>query len=528
MRDRATDPSFCAWSAFSGGPPMTLNLETISPDRAFDDIAVIPLQAAPNPSIRFPLSLKQRHRVMVGLDALVLNLSLWVTLTSLDSTQGLTSLAKTWIDYPWIFLLANAFWFLMAPATDVYEPERVATFRSPPLKLAGMVVGVIALTAAITSLAPTIAPEGKPQILLIAVGVVSVAMAATRLTAAAILSNDLFKERVLIVGTGLAAIEFAQLARKKLSHSIEAVGFVNDGIDGPSEVVRVMLNDSASRTLEGMTVVGGLEDLALLIEAHEIDSVVISSPRYEDSIHTQLALACIAQDVEMVHLAAIYEQLTTRVPTSLLDEDWTIGMSVSDRSSSLGRRVAKRLFDLVAASFALILLLPFLPFVALAIRLDSEGPVFYKQERAGRYGKSFFVYKLRSMIADSEPNGPVWAEEDDPRITRVGRILRKTHLDEFPQLINIIRGEMSAVGPRPERPSFDLELSQTIAFYELRYAVRPGMAGWGLVKQGYGSSAEDALLKLQYDLYYIKNQSVRLDIGIILKTIADTMTVGGR
>jgi lipopolysaccharide/colanic/teichoic acid biosynthesis glycosyltransferase len=191
--------------------------------------------------------------------------------------------------------------------------------------------------------------------------------------------------------------------------------------------------------------------------------------------------------------------------------------------------LVKRVFDLVSAGLGVLLLGPLFPLVALAIYLDCPGPILYTQERVGKGGKKFRVYKLRSMVPDAEKKGEaVWAEENDDRVTRVGRILRKMHADEFPQFLNILKGEMSAVGPRPERPEFVEELADEIPFYRVRHAVKPGMAGWGLVKQGYGSSKEDAVLKLQYDLYYIKHQSLWLDIVILLKTILDTVTFGGR
>jgi exopolysaccharide biosynthesis polyprenyl glycosylphosphotransferase len=188
----------------------------------------------------------------------------------------------------------------------------------------------------------------------------------------------------------------------------------------------------------------------------------------------------------------------------------------------------KRAMDIVLASLGMLFLAPFFPFIAAAIYLDSPGPIFYRQERVGKGGRIFRVYKFRSMVPDAEKGRAVWAKEDDPRVTRVGRILRRTHVDEFPQFLNILKGEMSAVGPRPERPEFVEELAKEIPFYRMRHAVKPGMAGWGLVKQGYGASKEDALLKLQYDLYYIKHQSLWLDIVILLKTIVDTLTLRGR
>jgi len=170
-----------------------------------------------------------------------------------------------------------------------------------------------------------------------------------------------------------------------------------------------------------------------------------------------------------------------------------------------------------------------LPFIALAIYLDSPGPIFYTQERVGTMGKIFRVYKFRSMVPDAEKEREaVWAKKGDPRVTRVGRLLRATHVDEFPQFLNILKGEMSVVGPRPERPEFVAELETEIPFYRIRYSIKPGMAGWALVRQGYGASKEDAIIKLEYDLYYIKHQSLWLDLTIVLKTIADTLTFRGR
>jgi lipopolysaccharide/colanic/teichoic acid biosynthesis glycosyltransferase len=188
----------------------------------------------------------------------------------------------------------------------------------------------------------------------------------------------------------------------------------------------------------------------------------------------------------------------------------------------------KRVSDVVLSSLGLVLLGLALPVIAAAIYLDSPGPIFYLQERVGQGGRRFRMYKFRSMVTDAEGEGAVWASKDDPRVTRIGRLLRAAHVDEFPQFVNILKGDMSAVGPRPERPEFVEELAEEIPFYRVRHAVKPGMAGWGLVKQGYGSSAEEAMLKLEYDLYYIKHQSLWLDMVILLKTMVHTVTFRGR
>jgi lipopolysaccharide/colanic/teichoic acid biosynthesis glycosyltransferase len=163
-----------------------------------------------------------------------------------------------------------------------------------------------------------------------------------------------------------------------------------------------------------------------------------------------------------------------------------------------------------------------------AIVLDSWGPVFYLQERVGKGGRIFRTYKFRSMAPDAEQEGAVWAQERDPRATRVGRILRATHLDEWPQFLNVLRGDMSVVGPRPERPEFVERFVEEIPIYRLRHTLKPGMAGWGLIRQGYAGTKEDVLVRLQYDLYYIKHQSLWLDLFIIVKTIVHALTLKGR
>ncbi len=183
-----------------------------------------------------------------------------------------------------------------------------------------------------------------------------------------------------------------------------------------------------------------------------------------------------------------------------------------------GTLFAKRLLDIVASSIGLLLASPLMLLVALAVRLDSPGPIFFSQERIGRGRKAFRVWKFRSMRTDAEKNGPVWATQGDPRVTRVGRFIRTTRLDELPQLWNVLTGDMSLVGPRPERELFVDQLCEVNPFYAQRLVVRPGLTGWAQIKAPYASSFEESIEKLKYDLYYIKNLSVFLDISILLST----------
>ena len=219
-----------------------------------------------------------------------------------------------------------------------------------------------------------------------------------------------------------------------------------------------------------------------------------------------------------------YEKITGKIPLSQIDEFWFLN-NLKEREKEVYEKV-KRLSDiLIGAAVGTITILIF-PLVALAIKLESKGSVFYKQVRMGKNGKKFNLIKFRSMQKDAEKNGAVWAEKNDLRVTRVGKILRKSLIDELPQFINILRGEISSIGPRPERPEFIAQLEKEIPFYQNRHMVKPGLTGWAQVNFKYGNTKQDALEKLQYELYYIKNRSLFLDLKIILKTV-NTLLKGG-
>ncbi len=188
----------------------------------------------------------------------------------------------------------------------------------------------------------------------------------------------------------------------------------------------------------------------------------------------------------------------------------------------------KRAVDVAGAMILAAPTAIFTPIIAFAIKLETPGPIFYKQRRVGKNGELFIIYKFRSMAANAETNGAQWASEDDPRITRVGGVLRRTRLDELPQILSILKGDLSFVGPRPERPEFVEELRKIIPFYDIRHSVKPGLTGWAQINFPYGASAKDSYRKLQYDLFYIKNRSIALDITTLLKTIKTVLSRAGR
>jgi sugar transferase (PEP-CTERM system associated) len=214
--------------------------------------------------------------------------------------------------------------------------------------------------------------------------------------------------------------------------------------------------------------------------------------------------------------ASFYERLTGKIGLEAFRPSGLIFSGPLQKVQFYRR--ARSLLDIALAFIGLVLTLPIMAITAIAIKLDSRGPILYRQKRIGRRNSIFTIMKFRSMRVDAETDGPVWAEENDPRITRVGRIIRKLRIDELPQFINIIRGEMNFIGPRPERPEFVAQLEQEIPYYSQRHLIKPGLTGWAQIRYPYSASVEDARQKLQYDLYYIKNQSLMLDAIILFET----------
>ena len=260
-----------------------------------------------------------------------------------------------------------------------------------------------------------------------------------------------------------------------------------------------------------------------------VSEVIITSIDSPDETLIRSLVQCQEQGIQITPLPNIYEEMTGRIPIDMVSEGWLGVLPLQHASTGVIFPLFKRTVDVTLSVVGLVCLSLLLPFVTIAIRLDSKGAVFYGQDRFGKGGRIFRAYKFRSMT--DEPRNsqlPLWTEPSDPRITRVGKVLRATHIDELPQFFNILKGDMSAVGPRPERLELALQFEKEIPFYRLRHSVRPGMAGWALIKQGNTSSMQDAWTKLEYDLYYIKRQSVWIDVIIMLKTFVDAFTFRGR
>jgi sugar transferase (PEP-CTERM system associated) len=266
-------------------------------------------------------------------------------------------------------------------------------------------------------------------------------------------------------------------------------------------------------------VVGAIDDIPLLVSSLNVDRVVVSLADARGKLPMDKLLDIrLATGVTFDHLASVYEEYTGKIALENLRPSWLIFSEGFRKTRIL--LATKRALDLAVSAVGAVIATPIMLLVALAIRCTSQGPIFYHQRRVGLHGQVFTVHKFRTMKIDAERHtGPMWSTANDDRITSIGRLLRRTRLDELPQLWNVLLGEMSFVGPRPERPEFVSQLTEKIPFYGERHVLKPGLTGWAQVRYTYGASVEDAIEKLQYDLYYIKNLSVALDVVIMLETI---------
>lgn len=442
---------------------------------------------------RFSLQRSQLRWTLVLGDLALVNLAalaaLWLGIQR--STWWLA--VGTWDSFSLWFLSLSALWFVMAQVMDLYD-LRVAGL---PRRAVGATLKVVAATLAIYLVAYFIAaPQTLPRHLIVFFAVIAAALLSLwRAGFALALGAGPLARRVAVVGGGASAQELMQAIRES-AHKYYAVETVLD----PA----APFGENALRALQN----GGL------------DEVILGAQEDLDDAWLTALVACREQGTQISNMAAVYEELTGRVPVEHVGRTWNMLLPLEqDATRGLGG-VFKRAVDLTLAGFALLALSPLLGLIALAVRLDSPGTALYRQARVGQGGRVFTLYKFRTMVADAEPAGvAVWATEDDPRVTRVGKLLRRIKLDELPQFWNVARGEMSLVGPRPERPELVSGLQKAIPFYGLRHVVRPGLTGWAATHFRYGRSVNDALIKLQYDLYYIKHQSLGLDALILVKTL---------
>ncbi len=342
-------------------------------------------------------------------------------------------------------------------------------------------------------------------LLTIQAAVFSLLMVLWRFSFSAVALPQRLERQVVVVGAGKAGRRILAEIRGRPGCGLGVVGFADDD------------PEKLGTRLDGLPVLGNSSQLQALAGQHRVTLAVVAIT-HEKSSELIANLARLSWGgCQVIDMPSLYEFLTGRVPTEHISDLWLSLSGLSDIRFYYPH--LKRLVDLMLAALGLILTSPLFALIALLSKLEGAGPVFFRQERLGQEGKPFQILKFRTMVADAEAGGPRWADEEDPRVTWLGRILRKLRLDELPQLINILKGEMSFIGPRPERQVFIEELKEKVPYYGYRFLVKPGLTGWAQVMYPYASSLDQSREKLEYDLYYIKNLGFFLDLAILLKSV---------
>lgn len=404
-----------------------------------------------------------------------------------------------------------AVWFLFAGFNDLYHipssyQKRLALRR---------VVQTTILTMFIYTAVLFLFPGVLPGYYYLRIALLLIPMVALwRFFYAVVFKRTPFRQRVLLVGNGSRAEATMRDIQNSDWANYEVVGCVHDARP----------NDKTDK----LQFLGRSRQLLSVIDRYKVHEVVVTTDgRLRDKLF-KLLVDCQANGVRVNWMPEFYERLYQRVPVEYIDPSWAFYMMQNRPVFNRFELAIKRLIDLTLLLFALpVLLLVFLP-VALAIKLESKGPVFYRQARCGRAGELFCIYKFRTMVADAEIDGKArWATKDDPRITRMGRFLRKSRLDELPQLLNVLRGDMSIIGPRPERPEFVEQLEGIVPFYRTRLVVKPGITGWAQINFDYGNTVDDAQIKLQYDLFYVRHWSIWMDLYIAFRTAGVVLQLKG-
>ena len=464
---------------------------------------------APRPQ-RFGLRLGERKLMVALADWLVIIGGLAaIALSSERAYEPFTVLVT--------LTLVTAFWFFFSSAFDAYS---VLVLQSPFRSIyntvqASLVTGVVyTLLALFTGGVLPVVRFRLSELMLMLLVVVPLAL--VRGGWALFLSHAPLRRHVAVVGANRSGAEMLVALTRYGGTSYKFLGFFDDH---PAP-------DFGAREAEPAPVYPAT-DLLAINDLVGIGQIIVANPVQNESLLRTLSI-CHERGIQITPMFALYQDLTGRVPVGHVGQDWYVALPAHVKSTTRTYMFIKRGYDILFALLGLIFAAPLIPLIALAIKLDSPGPIFFRQTRTGLGGKLFKITKFRSMYQDAEALlGAVWAERGDPRITRVGRLLRRSRLDELPQLWNVLVGDMSFVGPRPERPEFEERLDREIPFYRARRAVRPGLTGWAQVRQGYGNTLLDTLRKVEYDLYYIKNESLYLDLLILIRTIGVVIGLRG-
>jgi exopolysaccharide biosynthesis polyprenyl glycosylphosphotransferase len=457
------------------------------------------------------LTLAERRLLLAFMDLLLVNAAL---ATAVIVWGGFPSSILALVDaFKW-FVTLSVVWLTLGIALDIYDPARAASTTQSAFyaALTALLAGSLYWTI------PWLTPPIDRRLETFGfIGLAVVGIVAWRVFYAQVFFQPAFRRRVLVVGNGAASRSLVRELRA--AASVEranpfrgtgylVVGLVQDGISPTDE------------SIGGVLTLNPQQNLVREARGLGVDEIIVTDEHYLSPALHEAILDCWELGLRVTPLSVAYERLTTRLPLEYAGQELSIVTGERDSPAARLYRIAKRLMDILMALMGLALVGLLSPWVALGNALTVPGPLFYRQHRVGQGGRPFVLIKFRTMVRQAEGEvGAVWAADDDRRVTPVGRWLRRMRLDELPQFINVLRGEMSVVGPRPERPQFVGELFRLLPLYRARHAVRPGITGWAQVRYRYANSVEDARTKLEYDLYYIKHAGFFLDLLILLQTI---------
>ncbi len=448
-----------------------------------------------------------RHRV--SLRRIVLLAS---DLVLIAAAFALSPLVRFGIEYGLVFLMREADTLAWAAlvfpvvfyATGLYDRQALAPGRSVLMAcLSATSISVIIIVLVFYARLQLLVGRG---ILFIASLLILIGACLTRKAIQSAIRRGVFSRSTLVVGETEAAAEVIHLIHHSPESMYRAMGVVTLHGQDDAEIV------------DGVPVIGRVDRLRDFVAAYAVETIIVNSSRPHDDRLFRILRPLRYAGIEVLDYLALYERLAQQIPVDRIDDEWLLHAAMN--SSVLHVRKVKRIMDFTLAAAGLGLSAPIWIPAALLVGLTSRGGMLYRQTRAGLDGRPYTLYKLRTMVKDAEEEtGPVWAEADDQRVTRIGRLLRTTRIDEIPQLWNVLRGDMSLVGPRPERPEFIEALSEQIPFYQERLLVPPGVTGWAQVCYPYAAGVEAAYRKLQYDLYYIKHMGFFLDLIILFRTV---------
>ena len=427
-----------------------------------------------------------------------------------------------WLSFSMDFLKERVdIWFYLLPLiwmvflVELYDLHRAKNLRQTALGIAVAALAGIFLYALIYLISPKDSlPRWGIGFFLIFAAVLTFLW---RLVYIRIFTAQAFLRRVLVIGAGSAGETIARSYKDLRPQPFFLVGFMDDD---PGKI---------GKTVEGFPVLSGNNNLIDTITAQGITEIIIAISGKMQGGTFQTILDAQEAGVEVVPMPSVYEELLGRVPIHHLESDWLIRSFVDKEHVGGFYEAGKRLLDIIGGLVGILIFLVLYPFVAITILLESGRPVLYRQVRAGKGGREFRMHKFRTMHQDAEKDGIVQlTREKDSRITRFGNFLRRTHIDELPQFLNVLRGEMSLVGPRSERPEWIAEFQMQIPFYRARLLVKPGITGWAQVNYSYYATVEEMAIKLEYDLYYIKHRNMLMDILILFRTFTQVLAFRGR